>query len=205
MLTLWIVGGVGLLLLLLILFGPIGVRLALTHPYKVSVRVNWIGIPVFSWSLGEKRGHKPHRKKRKGRKSGRHASPIRQGKALISVLRTPGVARLLWDTTRRAIDALELVKGELYLAIGFKNRTGTGLLAGLLGTIGPRFSAGHGKVKIELAPDFQGRVFAADGEVVIRTLPLSWISLGLSLLFSRTAREAWRVWKRESAEAQEQD
>lgn len=200
MLTLWIVGGVVLLLVLTILFGPIGIRLTLVHPYNVALRVSWIGIPVYRWSFGPKAPGRRKKKRRAAPRGGARRKGVpgfREGRALIAVLRTPGVARLLWDTARRAVDALELVKGELYLALGFRDRSKTGGLAALIGAIGPRFTAGHGKLKLELAPDFQGRTFSADGELSIRTLPISWISLGLSLLFSETAREGWRVWKAE--------
>jgi hypothetical protein len=189
----WIVLAVVVGLLLLLLFAPIHLKASLEHPLRFGVRLSWLWIPVWSLMPGRRRRKRkrsagPRRKRRVG---------MREGRALIAALRTPGVARLLWSTALKVMDSLTLVKGELVVAMGFSSRGATGGLAALLAGIGPRFALGRGKINIELAPDFGGRRLSAEGELTVRTHLFSWLSIGLGLLFSRTARDGWRVWKSE--------
>ena len=196
--TVWIVLAVVVVLLACLLFGPIDARVRLGWPLELDLRVTWFSIPIPLKARSNK--PKASRGKRKGPSIRKLQAlfRLRTGRAIMAVIRVPGLTSLVMELARKAFQAIELVKADFLVAAGV-GKAGKHLwLAAALSGIRPRVVAGQGRINIEVSPDFDGRRFELDGEMILRTRPWPWLVLCVRALCSRTLWRAWRTWKREN-------
>ncbi|MBS0297918.1 MAG: hypothetical protein JSR45_16550 [Proteobacteria bacterium] len=194
----WMIVGVIVLVVLVLVYGPVDVRVTLDRPFLVRFRVSYFGVPV-AWGprvrpLTLPRGSPKAGKKRR-RKGGLMRligtlAKLRELKPLLDVARVEGAPRYLWENGRLALSKVRLVRARLVLSLWLPDPSANAWLFAFLAWAQPRIGSGRSCVEIAFAPDPLQLGLGAEGEMVLRTRPAFWLAFGFKLL---TDRVTWRL------------
>lgn len=194
----WMIVGVVVLVLLVLLYGPVDLRVTLDRPFIPGFRLSYFGIPLPTGGA-KRRPPAPlaaPSKKKKKRKGGGlirligTLAKLRDLRPFLAVARVEGAPRYLWDNGRRALGNMRLARGRLVVNLWLANPSANVWLMAFLAWAQPRIGSGRSQVEIEFAPDPLRMGMGVEGEMVLRTRPAFWLGLGFRILFNRTT---WRI------------